>query len=204
MTMRYARTQTPSVSKTGGRRFEPCHSCQPNQALARDFGQLRKLAEERDHDRHVRWRGLNAAQIRVDHAPARIDREGIAEVVGGIENGPGDIARRVVLASLVLASQRHHHPLGRTRECTASATIFKNQTAVPFGFETRRYRRVNQRRGGPAAVRPRPDTLTFGPTGSRYPPPAAGPLDTDIRRGFKIPRTIEPAWRLNLRERAGR
>src|SRR5882724_649122 len=87
-------------------------------------------------------------------------------------------------------------------------TIFKNQTAVPFGFETRRYRRVNQGlwAGWPVQrrVRPAPGTLTFGPTGSRYPPPAAGPLLTDIRRGFKIPRTIEPAWRLILRERAGR
>jgi hypothetical protein len=33
MTTRYCRTQTPSVSKTGGRRFEPCHSCQRNQLV---------------------------------------------------------------------------------------------------------------------------------------------------------------------------
>jgi hypothetical protein len=25
------------VSKTGGRRFEPCHSCQPNQTLSHRF-----------------------------------------------------------------------------------------------------------------------------------------------------------------------
>src|SRR5882762_441348 len=57
-------------------------------------------------------------------------------------------------------------------------------------------------RGGGSPAAPR--TLTFCPVGSRYPPPAAGPLDTDIRSGFEFPRTIEPAWRLILRERAGR
>jgi len=29
-----------------------------------------------------------------------------------------------------------------------------------------------------------PSTLTFAPLRSTYPPPAAGPLDADIRRGF--------------------
>jgi preprotein translocase subunit SecE len=40
--------------------------------------------------------------------------------------------------------------------------------------------------------------LTFCPTGSRYPPPAAGPLAADIRRGFEIPRPIELVYRLIL------
>ena len=92
------------------------------------------------------------------------------------------------------------------------AAIFKNQIAVPFGFELKAGEVVNQGLlGRVAPLRPvwrrfgrGPGTLTFGPTGSRYPAPAAGPLDTDIRRGFEIPRTIEPAWRLILRERAGR
>jgi hypothetical protein len=102
---------------------------------------------------------------------------------------------------LVLAKQRHHYPLGGSREGTGWAAIFKNQIAVPLGFEGRRYQQVNQGLLGPVAplrpVRRRfgraPGTLTFGPAGSRYPPPAAGPLDADIRRGNKIPRTTEPA-----------
>src|SRR3974390_1549889 len=46
-------------------------------------------------------------------------------------------------------------------------------------------------------------TLTFGTVRSTYRAPAAGPLVADIRRGFEIPRTKEPACRLILRERAG-
>ena len=49
-----------------------------------------------------------------------------------------------------------------------------------------------------------PRTLTFCPTGSRYPPPAAGPLKRISGAALKFPRTIEPAVRLILRERAGR
>ena len=37
--------------------------------------------------------GALAPQIGVDHPPARIDRDGVAEVVRGVENGPGRLAR---------------------------------------------------------------------------------------------------------------
>src|SRR5438132_12268946 len=48
-----------------------------------------------------------------------------------------------------------------------------------------------------------PRTLTFCPSGSRYPPPAAGPPSADIRRGFEFPRTIEPAWRSSFERGLG-
>src|SRR6476659_9085586 len=48
-----------------------------------------------------------------------------------------------------------------------------------------------------------PRTFTFCPPGSRYPPPAAGPLNADIRRGFEFPRTIEPAWRSSFERGLG-
>src|SRR3954453_16784474 len=53
--------------------------------------------------------------------------------------------------------------------------------------------------GAPAA----PRTLTFCPAGSRYPPPAAGPLNADIRRGFEFHRTMEPAWRSSFERGPG-
>ncbi|MBR1270768.1 hypothetical protein JQ629_25150 [Bradyrhizobium sp. AUGA SZCCT0222] len=63
-----------------------------------------ELAEEGDDHCHIRSRGGEAAQIRVNHAPAGIDGDGIAEVVGCVENAPGDVTCRSVLAGLGLAS----------------------------------------------------------------------------------------------------
>jgi len=47
------------------------------------------------------------------------------------------------------------------------------------------------------------NTLTLHRSGSRYAPPAAGPLCADIRRGQEFPRTIELVLRLILPTRAG-
>ena len=52
-----------------------------------------QLVEEGGKHRHVRSGGSLAAQVGIDHAAARIDRDAVAEVVGGVENGPSRFAR---------------------------------------------------------------------------------------------------------------
>jgi hypothetical protein len=47
-------------------------------------------------------------------------------------------------------------------------------------------------RAGSAGMGRRAAALTFRPLRSTYPPPAAGPLITDIRRGFEIPEQSSP------------
>jgi hypothetical protein len=46
--------------------------------------------------------------------------------------------------------------------------------------------------------------LTFSAARSTYPPPAAGPLKTDIRRGFEIPEQSSPLAGSSFKKRAGR
>ena len=66
-----------------------------------------KLREERGKDRDVRSGRSLTPQIGVDHPPAGIDRDGVAEIVRSVENGPGRFAARFVP---FVAKQSHVHP----------------------------------------------------------------------------------------------
>ena len=66
-----------------------------------------ELGEERGKDGYVRSRRRLAPQIGVDHPPAGIDRDGVAEIVRSVENGPGRFAARSVQ---IVAKQSHGRP----------------------------------------------------------------------------------------------
>src|SRR4029078_9023970 len=71
------------------------------------LSQISNSREERAEHGHVRARRGLAPQIGIDDSPARIHREDVSKVVGRVENGPGRLAKSV----LVLAHQRHGRSL---------------------------------------------------------------------------------------------
>ena len=89
----------------------PGRRARQNSRLINDLAELPairlELGKEGSQDGHVRAGGSFAPQVCVDYPPAGIDGDGVAEIVRGVENGPGRFAGRSVL---VLAEQSHGRP----------------------------------------------------------------------------------------------